>query len=347
MTKERNDAGAAAGSAISAVSALMDERRRYESWIEALDKKRESTPDHVFTRVQADYHSRLNAVVEKLASHADDLRKEITALTSRLSSIREDHQRATDERAEAELRAHVGELSSEDWDRMASASDKTLSELSGQASDVEKELGRTRELLADAERPTPAPAAARIPEPVAAAKPVEEPPRVATSDAAEAGAHVPAAPRAPEVPPAPVSQPPVAAPPAPRPSAPVAQQASGNGFDELSFLRSVVDTPAVPATEPPPHDEPDEASKLDSFKRRSREEAVHNTGDQPLIMRSSGEELSHPSPLVYQRTPGSALDPVKDPAIEGAKTLRCGECGALNYPTEWYCERCGAELASL
>jgi len=30
-----------------------------------------------------------------------------------------------------------------------------------------------------------------------------------------------------------------------------------------------------------------------------------------------------------------------------AKTLKCGECGTLNRPTEWYCERCGAELASL
>jgi len=29
------------------------------------------------------------------------------------------------------------------------------------------------------------------------------------------------------------------------------------------------------------------------------------------------------------------------------KTLKCGECGELNRPTEWYCERCGAELASL
>ena len=66
-------------------------------------------------------------------------------------------------------------------------------------------------------------------------------------------------------------------------------------------------------------------------------------------MRSSGEELSRDSKqqIAFQRTPGSALDPVKDPAIEGAKTLKCGECGALNYPTEWYCERCGAELASL
>jgi uncharacterized OB-fold protein len=29
------------------------------------------------------------------------------------------------------------------------------------------------------------------------------------------------------------------------------------------------------------------------------------------------------------------------------KTLKCGECGTLNRPTEWYCERCGAELAAL
>jgi len=33
--------------------------------------------------------------------------------------------------------------------------------------------------------------------------------------------------------------------------------------------------------------------------------------------------------------------------IEQSKTLKCQECGALNYPTEWYCERCGAELAAL
>jgi len=28
------------------------------------------------------------------------------------------------------------------------------------------------------------------------------------------------------------------------------------------------------------------------------------------------------------------------------KTLKCPECGAMNYATEWYCERCGGELAS-
>ncbi len=31
----------------------------------------------------------------------------------------------------------------------------------------------------------------------------------------------------------------------------------------------------------------------------------------------------------------------------GEKTLKCEECGTLNKATEWYCERCGAELTSL
>lgn len=36
-----------------------------------------------------------------------------------------------------------------------------------------------------------------------------------------------------------------------------------------------------------------------------------------------------------------------DPRRENEKTLKCGECGAMNYPTEWYCESCGGELSAL
>ena len=38
---------------------------------------------------------------------------------------------------------------------------------------------------------------------------------------------------------------------------------------------------------------------------------------------------------------------LKNVPQEQAKTLKCGECGAMNYATEWYCERCGAELSAL
>lgn len=36
-----------------------------------------------------------------------------------------------------------------------------------------------------------------------------------------------------------------------------------------------------------------------------------------------------------------------DLRAEQHKTLKCPECGAANYPTEWYCERCGGELATM
>src|SRR5687767_6991001 len=32
------------------------------------------------------------------------------------------------------------------------------------------------------------------------------------------------------------------------------------------------------------------------------------------------------------------------PKPDSSKTLKCPECGTANYPTEWYCERCGGEL---
>ena len=44
---------------------------------------------------------------------------------------------------------------------------------------------------------------------------------------------------------------------------------------------------------------------------------------------------------------GSVAPPQPIAAGAQEKTLRCQDCGAMNYPTEWYCERCGGELAAL
>lgn len=38
--------------------------------------------------------------------------------------------------------------------------------------------------------------------------------------------------------------------------------------------------------------------------------------------------------------------PAVPAAAEPQKTLRCTECSTMNLPTEWYCERCGGELAA-
>jgi len=39
------------------------------------------------------------------------------------------------------------------------------------------------------------------------------------------------------------------------------------------------------------------------------------------------------------------VGPIEDPTAK--KTLKCQECGAMNRPTEWYCESCGAELTAV
>jgi uncharacterized OB-fold protein len=41
------------------------------------------------------------------------------------------------------------------------------------------------------------------------------------------------------------------------------------------------------------------------------------------------------------------MEAAMDRPSTGVKTLKCADCGTLNRPTEWYCERCGSELAAL
>jgi hypothetical protein len=44
--------------------------------------------------------------------------------------------------------------------------------------------------------------------------------------------------------------------------------------------------------------------------------------------------------------PDTPVSPAVESRKEQEKTLKCPECGGLNYATEWYCERCGGELAT-
>jgi hypothetical protein len=72
----------------------------------------------------------------------------------------------------------------------------------------------------------------------------------------------------------------------------------------------------------------------------------------PAPAQTSGRRGSNPGPSGARSAEGSGTAsqtaaPGKPGAAGGAKTLKCGECGTLNRPTEWYCERCGAELAGI
>jgi hypothetical protein len=374
MTNEAVTSGSSASdapegerAALAAVGALMAERRQFEGWIAALDARRAITPPHVFSRVHDDYATRLSAVIVQLKAHADSLRLEIDSLATRLMAIEQDRQREQDERAEGELRAHVGELSAEAWGEMAAVSDEQLADLAARHAEVEDELARTRELLSEAERPAAPKAAVPIEAPVqqalvasdvggdleelapadeeaggvdvsspddaggqsASSLPAELPPEVIAAeqellDRDERAANAPSA-----------------------SSGPMSTPPRSSRFDELAFLSSVVNTPSG-TFEAAPTDRPDEAARRDSFATRAQDDQIVNLNDDrgrtldgPLGgLEREGDRPAGPA----SGTPSLAT---KDKLLDGAKTLKCGECGAMNYPTEWYCERCGAELASL
>jgi hypothetical protein len=53
------------------------------------------------------------------------------------------------------------------------------------------------------------------------------------------------------------------------------------------------------------------------------------------------------APGIVLRDDEEAGLPAGDAAGPVGRTLRCGECGAMNRPLEWYCEKCGAELTAV
>ncbi len=69
----------------------------------------------------------------------------------------------------------------------------------------------------------------------------------------------------------------------------------------------------------------------------------------PEEARPIGRRISNPGMQAPASAPAvqTAVPSVGKAAAGVAKTLKCGECGTLNRPTEWYCERCGAELAGI
>jgi hypothetical protein len=104
--------------------------------------------------------------------------------------------------------------------------------------------------------------------------------------------------------------------------------AADDAVDELEFLRSVTEDEAqgpAPSRASGQIRMPEEvAAELHSARDSSREPA-QPAADEIVISR----------------------DVPTEPTKAAAKTLKCDECGTMNLPTEWYCERCGAELAAL
>ncbi|MCH8143200.1 MAG: hypothetical protein IIA55_00615 [Gemmatimonadetes bacterium] len=91
-----------------------------------------------------------------------------------------------------------------------------------------------------------------------------------------------------------------------------------DAFDDLAFLKKVA---------------PEAAGK----RRRS--------GAMFKPFEGAGTAADKPGSTVTAPEEKLQVGPVEDPTAK--KTLKCQECGAMNRPTEWYCESCGAELAAV
>jgi hypothetical protein len=315
------------------VAALMLERQRIESWLATLEARKASTPDHVYQRVRGDYSTRLKAITDQLLARHTTLKTHVDQLQARLTQFETEAQRLKDERAESELRMQVGELSVADWNTKARECDEGVAKLTEAQAQARGALAQAREILAMVSGQTNGAAAASS---STSSPRISRPVSVDEVRAKENGAVKPRS---------------------PTPAAP--QQPSGAGMNELEFLNSVVGGQGPNAgngqksgsdsIELETEGAPDLAETLLNRVNQRTGSNLRENNDADSLLKGVGEQKpgSKTNPLAANVTESNPIVLRPQGGPERHKTLKCQECGTMNYPTEWYCERCGAELVSV
>ena len=367
MTKPSPDGG-------TSIEKLLEDRAQFVSWLTRLNSTAGApspVPEAVRGRVRADYERRLEAVLEELRSHTSALEDQVAGLQARAGELAAREGEHKEHLSEAEIRHVVGEYDDSKWDGIRTELLKVLAHVHDELTQTHAEIDRLNEVLGTIRNPVAPAAPVPAPEPDPPAPPPPVPtiasgprPAVTTSGSRAAlppepgaPAPAPAAPPPAQEPPRPAASAPAAteipfrpAPPRPQPKAPApppapkkddqpsrtlwfpsgkpAETGGGGGkLDELAFLKSVTgnEAPAAPPAPPPA-----------ATPTRSRASGGFTRSPEPVVPEPPPEPKAPAADVSRDRSSGS-----------GQKTLKCGECGTLNRPTEWYCERCGAELAAL
>src|SRR5438876_10803490 len=120
---------------------------------------------------------------------------------------------------------------------------------------------------------------------------------------------------------------------------------SEDGSGSRAPISPVVPRPAIP--EPPTLNPPSRVEQ--PVRSRSQPSTATRTPfDEFPVLRPGSGPAAPPSTAAVATPPSvPKTGGTQDPRSEQHKTLKCPECGAANYPTEWYCERCGGELATM
>ncbi|HYW32244.1 MAG TPA: hypothetical protein VE869_12105, partial [Gemmatimonas sp.] len=322
---------------IDDVRALVAERQRYDDWLTALETRRGNTPARVFERVHADYAGRRSAVMEQLSGHIDTLAGMSQELHMRLSALDESLAAHEDEHVEAMLRTAVGEFDADRWEHVRQEVEARIAGVSTERSTLVTELDDVRALLASARNETPVALSstaaggnagsvdelqsADATSPGSGANDVIFTGTTLTDSLALNGSGTENA------------------------SAVVSEQGTGMPADEGSGSERL-----------PSGDALDLDDALALFTPPSEPAANGNgngkgSSDAPAPAEKDNDPFDD---LAFLR---SVIDPAEGgsatrgastaaPVAAPQKTLRCTECSTMNLPTEWYCERCGGELAA-
>lgn len=292
---------------LTEVESLLASRQRLADWLEKLEAAGSKTPAAVRERVRTDYRGRLAQVVDQLRGHSDVINGSLQSLRGQANEYSELRAEEQETLSEAELRFTVGEYSEDEWQRVEKDCSGKIGGLDEELARLASEIGRLEDVLSQI-LPAPAPASAP-PAPSRREEPAPRPqPQVIETPVVRE--EVVTAARAPEP-----------ATPVETPEAPRFVPRGGLKMRDSGPARTIP-FPATQAKEPPaaPIPSVDELTFLKSVTLEGGRTAGGSTGTETRTDR--------PSQTV-------------------AKTLKCGECGSLNRPTEWYCERCGAELAAV
>lgn len=308
-------------SRVEALEALMAERRKHEGYLAKLEERRGGTPDAVFAKLRDEYLIKLTDVQVRAAIEAEALSGGLEEDEAAVAEAQERLASLEAEKLEGELRAAVGEFDSKDWTKKLTALKANIVMAERERDSRLEVFERARALIDEAKSGSAA----------------------NDSDASSAT--------------------PVAATPATKPRL-TSAITSGPSFDELAFLNSVAGRASTPVAQQPAAtraSKPIEQVKDDGADGARDGEAAPKGKGTPakataaVPAAESQEKPARPAEAPAPRAAAAAPADEEPNAFgkptprttQAVKTLKCQECGTFNYPTEWYCERCGGELAAL
>jgi hypothetical protein len=130
----------------AAIQRLLEERRQYEAWLARINAAGDAAPEHVRTRVRADYQARLQAVTEELKAHAEAARQLVAQRKEFLVELQKKEKAAAERLAETELRHAVGEYDEGQWAQVHKDALAELVAVREELLDVERDIEKLEEL---------------------------------------------------------------------------------------------------------------------------------------------------------------------------------------------------------